>query len=69
MFHCCGHLTDLKFGKTLRSSLNFYDSPLTHESAMSVINGLGKPLSDYNFTSRDLIEVKHGNPRYKVTNE
>ena len=67
MFSYCGNLTDLKFGKNLRTSLNLYDCPLTHKSAMSVINGLGKPFADYTFTRKELIGMKHQNPRYKST--
>lgn len=40
MFVCCKKLTNLKFGKNLKVSLSFRDCPLTHESALSVINGL-----------------------------
>ena len=42
MFCLCKSLTDLKFGKNLKKSLNFRSCPLTHESALSVINGLAK---------------------------
>ena len=42
MFCNCESLTDLKFGKNLKVSLNLNESPLTHESAMSVIDGLAE---------------------------
>ena len=42
MFCLCKSLTDLKFGKNLKKPLNFRSCPLTHESALSVINGLAK---------------------------
>ena len=42
MFCLCKSLTDLKFGKNLKKPLNFSSCPLTHESALSVINGLAK---------------------------
>ena len=38
----CYSLTDLKFGKNLKISLKLYDSPLSHESALSVIDGLAE---------------------------
>lgn len=42
MFYGCKSLTDLKFGKNLKVSIDLRDSPLTHESALSVIDGLTK---------------------------
>ena len=42
MFDYCTSLTDLKFGKNLKKSIYLSDCPLTHESALSVINGLAK---------------------------
>ena len=42
MFDKCNSLTDLKFGKNLKKSIYLSDCPLTHESALSVINGLAK---------------------------
>ena len=40
MFDGCYSLTDLKFGTNLKVSLSLSDSPLTHTSALSVLNGL-----------------------------
>ena len=40
MFDGCYSLTDLKFGTNLKVSLSLSDSPLTHASALSVLNGL-----------------------------
>lgn len=40
IFYKCISLTNLKFGKNLKVSINLQDSPLTHESILSVINGL-----------------------------
>lgn len=42
MFYGCESLNNLKFGKNLRASIDLQDSPLTHESALSVIDGLAK---------------------------
>ena len=42
MFANCSSLTDLKFGKNLKVSLDLSDCPLSHESALSVIDGLAK---------------------------
>ena len=42
MFANCSSLTDLKFGKNLKASLDLSDCPLSHESVLSVINGLAK---------------------------
>ena len=42
MFRYCDSLVDLKFGKNLKISLNLSDSPLTHDSVMSVIDGLAE---------------------------
>ena len=42
MFLGCNSLTDLRFGQSLKNSLNLSDCPLTHESALSVINGLAE---------------------------
>lgn len=42
MFKGWAYLTDLKFGKSMKKSLNFRHCPLTHESALSVIDGLAK---------------------------
>ena len=42
MFTGCTSLTDLKFGKNLRVSLDLSDCPLTHESVLSVIDGLAE---------------------------
>lgn len=42
MFYKCTSLTDLKFGKNLKVSLDLSDCPLSHESALSVIDGLAK---------------------------
>ena len=42
MFDYCTSLTDLKFGKNLKQSIYLSDCPLTHESALSVIDGLAK---------------------------
>lgn len=40
VFKGCKKLVNLKFGKNLKSSIDFSDAPLTHKSALSVINGL-----------------------------
>ena len=40
MFQGCKSLTDLKFGKNLKLSLDLQWNPLTHTSALSVLNGL-----------------------------
>ena len=40
MFNECSSLTDLQFGTNLKVSLDLSDSPLTHTSALSVLNGL-----------------------------
>lgn len=40
MFQSCISLKNLVFGTNCRVSMNFSQSPLTHESALSVINGL-----------------------------
>ena len=40
MFADCTSLTNLKFGKNLKVSLDLSDCPLTHESALSAIDGL-----------------------------
>lgn len=42
MFYGCTSLTDLKFGKNLKVSLDLSDCPLTHNSVISVIDGLAK---------------------------
>ena len=42
MFDSCKSLTDLNFGKNLKVSLDLSDCPLSHESALSVIDGLAK---------------------------
>ena len=42
MFRNCDSLTILKFGKNLKVSLDLHYCPLTHESALSVIDGLAK---------------------------
>lgn len=42
MFNQCSSLTDLKFGKNLKVNIDMHWCPLTHESALSVINGLAK---------------------------
>ena len=42
MFGSCSSLTDLKFGKNFKTELDLSWSPLSHESALSVINGLTK---------------------------
>ena len=40
MFNECSSLTDLQFGTNLKVSLDLSDCPLTHTSALSVLNGL-----------------------------
>ena len=42
MFTGCTSLVDLKFGKNLKVSINLSDCPLSHESALSVIDGLAE---------------------------
>ena len=42
MFGRCGKLTDLRFGRNLKVSVDFSSCPLTHESALSVIEGLAE---------------------------
>ena len=42
MFKLCKSLTNLKFGKGLKKSIDLTACPLTHTSALSVINGLSK---------------------------
>lgn len=42
MFYNCHVLTYLKFGKNLKVSIDLSFSPLSHESALSVINGLAE---------------------------
>lgn len=42
MFYYCFSLTDLKFGKNLKISIDLSDCPLTHESVLSVIDGLAE---------------------------
>lgn len=42
MFKLCKSLANLKFGKGLKKSIDLTDCPLTHTSALSVINGLSK---------------------------
>lgn len=42
MFGDCFGLTNLKFGKNLKLTLNLSTCPLTHESALSVLNGLAE---------------------------
>lgn len=49
MFGSCSSLTHLKFGKNLRSSIDFRDCPLTHESVLSVIDGLAKIENGYQY--------------------
>ena len=39
-FNHCSSLTDLQFGTNCKQTLYMYESPLTHESALSAINGL-----------------------------
>ena len=40
MFYECSSLTDLQFGKNLKLTLYLGSCPLTHTSALSVLNGL-----------------------------
>ena len=40
IFTGCKSLSNLKFGKNLKISIDLQDCPLTHKSALSVINGL-----------------------------
>lgn len=49
MFMNCASLVDLKFGKNLKLSLDLSDCPLTHESAISVIDGLAKVEDNYQY--------------------
>ena len=42
MLDNCSSLTDLKFGINLRASLDLHYCPLSHESALSVIDGLAE---------------------------
>ena len=42
MLDNCLSLTDLKFGINLRASLDLHYCPLSHESALSVIDGLAE---------------------------
>lgn len=42
MFKYCVNLTNLKLGKKLKDSLDLGNCPLTHESVISVLNGLAE---------------------------
>lgn len=42
MFDECTSLTNLKFGKNLQQTIKLTDCPLTHESVLSVIDGLAE---------------------------
>ena len=42
MFIDCENLANLKFGKNLKKSIDLHFSPLTHKSALSVIDGLAE---------------------------
>ena len=47
MFRGCKFLTDLQFGKNLSCDLDLSDCPLTHESILTVIDGLADTAYEY----------------------
>lgn len=53
MFGNCPNLEHLKFGYNLKEPISFGSSPLTHESALSVINGLAKTTAPLTVTFKE----------------